>query len=289
MRESGTGTIAIRGVEHYYEWICQREGDRAKPVMVFLHGWGGSGRYWRSTATALADAFDCLIYDLRGFGRSLPTSRLELAYDLEAYAEELVLLLEALKLERVYLNAHSMGASIAAIFLSQESARVEKAILTCSGIFEYNPLTFGAFHRAGALVVKLRFPWYLQVPGLDRLFAARFLHRAIAPDERRLLLEDYLLADAAAAEGTIYTAVSKHAAEIMPGVFSRISVPTLLVAGEKDIIIPAALGRKAAALSELVEYCEIPRTAHFPMLEDAPTYLQNVRSFLGVGVLEARV
>lgn len=61
--------IKIRGVEHFYEWIRNQSG-KTKPVMVFVHGWAGSGRYWESTAEALADDFDCLLYDLRGFGRS---------------------------------------------------------------------------------------------------------------------------------------------------------------------------------------------------------------------------
>ncbi|PSO96226.1 MAG: alpha/beta hydrolase, partial [Cyanobacteria bacterium SW_4_48_29] len=67
-----------------------------------------------------------------------------------------------------------------------------------------------------------------------------------------------------------------------PQEFAKISVPTLLVSGEKDIIIPASMGRQAAALNEKVEFLEMPGTAHFPMLEDAPTYLEKVREFLGV-------
>lgn len=46
--------------------------------MVFIHGWGGSSRYWEATAQALCGEFDCLLYDLRGFGRStLGASQLE--------------------------------------------------------------------------------------------------------------------------------------------------------------------------------------------------------------------
>jgi len=52
------------------------------------------------------------------------------------------------------------------------------------------------------------------------------------------------------------------------------------VAGEYDQIIPSVLGQRAAALSEKVEYWEIPDTAHFPMLEAPDVYLQGVRQFL---------
>jgi pimeloyl-ACP methyl ester carboxylesterase len=279
-----SGLINLRGVDHYYEWIVGAPGDRPKPVLIFIHGWGGSARYWRNTATALARHFDCLLYDLRGFGRSrLPEEPPILSYELEEYAEDLAALLTAFNLERVYLNAHSMGASVATFFLNLYPEKVERAILTCSGIFEYDEKAFAAFYKFGRYVVQFRYNWFLKVPWADRMFMARFLNRSIPGQERRAFLEDFLLADFEAAMGTIYTSVSKKAVEVMPQEFARLQVPTLLVAGEKDIIIPAAMGQQAAALNDrFIEYFEIPQTAHFPMLEDVETYLQKVRDFLGL-------
>ncbi len=275
------GKIKVRGVEHYYEWIRQPQKGQPKPTMIFIHGWGGSARYWQTTAAALSTDFDCLLYDLRGFGRSkLPETPSGLGYEMEDYAVDLAALLDALELEKVYLNSHSMGASVATLFLNLYPQRVHQAILTCSGIFEYDEKAFAAFHKFGGYVVKFRYPWFLQVPFADRMFMARFLHRPIPGQFRQAFLEDFLLADYEAAVGTVYTSVSKKAVEIMPGEFAKLEVPTLLVAGEKDIIIPAAMGREAAALNEKIEYVEMKDTAHFPMLEDVPTYLGHVRRFL---------
>ncbi|MGF1481193.1 MAG: alpha/beta fold hydrolase [Cyanophyceae cyanobacterium] len=274
--------LTVRGVDHYYEWIRQPERENQKPVMVFIHGWGGSARYWESTAQALCAQFDCLLYDLRGFGRSLLSDKTSASYELETYAEDLAALLTALNLETVYINAHSMGASIATLFLNLYPHHVHRAILTCSGIFEYDEKAFAAFYKFGGYVVKFRYRWFLNLPFMDRMFMARFLHRPIRGQERRAFLEDFLVADYEAALNTIFTSVSKQAVEVMPKEFAKIQVPTLLVAGEKDIIIPAKMGRQAAALSENIEYVEIAKTAHFPMLEDASTYLSIVREFLGV-------
>lgn len=280
--------LNVRGVEHYYEWIPESASRGDKPVMVFLHGWGGSARYWQSTARALGDRFDCLLYDMRGFGRSrLPEkSQLEAAldYELETYADDLLAFLDGLGCDRVYLNAHSMGASVATLFLNRHPERVERAILTCSGIFEYDERSFTTFHKASRWVVQFRPQWLASVPWMDRIFMARFLNRTIPAEESRAFLADFLMADFDAALGTVYTSVSKKAAEMMPGEFAQLTVPTLLVAGERDIIIPAEMGRKAVAQNTTgtVQYVEIPETAHFPMLEDAPTYLKAVREFLGV-------
>ena len=278
--------INVRGVEHYYEWIPKSATPKEKPVMIFIHGWGGSARYWESTANALSDTFDCLLYDLRGFGRSrLPQEPIELLYEMEDYAEDLAVLLDSLELSRVYINAHSLGASAATLFLNRYPERVERAILTCSGVFDYEEKSFAAFHKIGGYVVKFRPSWFLQIPFAGLLFMARFLHRPLPAAVSRAFLEDYLLADYNAALGTMLTAVSKYAAEVMPQEFARLSVPTLLISGEYDKIIPAALGRKAAQLSEKVEYCEISGTAHFPMLEKPEVYLERVREFLGIGSL----
>ena len=275
--------INVRGVEHYYEWIRQPATSENKPVMVFVHGWGGSARYWDSTAQALSDTFNCLLYDMRGFGRSkLPQTSIELLYEMEDYAEDLAVLLDALELDRIYINAHSLGASAATMFLNRYPERVERAILTCSGVFEYEEKSFTAFHKIGGYVVKFRPRWFLQVPFAGSMFMARFLHRPLPAAVSRAFLEDYLEADYNAALGTMLTAVSKYAAEVMPQEFAQLSVPTLLVAGEYDKIIPPKLGRRAAELSEKVEYFEIPGTAHFPMLEKPEVYLERVREFLGI-------
>ena len=273
--------INVRGVDHYYEWVRNSAETQNKPVMVFIHGWGGSARYWHKIALTLAEDYDCLLYDLRGFGRSvLPVAAVDLSYDLEDYADDLIILLDSLNIDRIYLHAHSMGASIATFFINRYSDRVIKAILTCNGIFEYDEKAFATFHKFGGYVVKFRYNWFLKVPFADRMFMARFLSRPIAKSDRFAFLEDFLLANYEAAVGTIYTSVSKQAVETMPKEFAQIKVPTLMISGEKDIIIPAKMGKQASQLNPLLEYREIPNTGHFPMLEAEKTYLEMIVSFL---------
>ena len=295
--------INVRGVEHYYEWVKKSSGSLVKPVMVFMHGWAGSARYWQNTANVLSEQFDCLLYDMRGFGRSggKPTiaqaseavaesqfpqeeseAIRELTYELEEYADDLAALLDGLRLQCVYIHAHSMGASVATLFFNRYPQRVERGILTCSGIFEYDEKSFSAFHKFGGYVVKFRPKWLSKIPFVDQMFMARFLYSSIPRSERQAFLQDFLEADYDAALGTIFTSVSKAQAELMPQEFAKLTVPTLLVAGEYDKIISAKMGRQAAALSDKVEFVMIRNTAHFPMLEDAPTYLQRVQEFLEV-------
>ena len=279
--------INIRGVNHYYEWVSESPSQiGVKPVMIFIHGWAGSGRYWRSTASALTSDFDCLLYDMREFGRSkLPENPPNLSYELEEYAEDLAILLKKLNINQIILHAHSMGASVGTLFLNRYPNYVRQAILSCNGIFEYDEKAFAAFHKFGGYVVKFRYNWFLKVPLADKLFMARFLSRPIAKSDRVKFLEDFLLADYDSALGTIYTSVSKKAVEEMPKEFAKISVPTLMISGEKDRIIPAIMGKEATKLNDRLTYAEISNTSHFPMLEDPATYLQILNEFLQINTV----
>lgn len=280
--------VVVRGVSHYYQWICQdgaASSPDLKPVMVFLHGWGGSSSYWQTTAMALAANFDCLLYDLRGFGQSQSAPQDQdnpQAYNLPSYVADLKDFLDQLGLAKVYLNAHSTGASIAALFLNQYPDRVKQAILTCSGIFTYDPLPFALFHLIGGYVVQFRPPWLGKVPGVARLFMSRFLSRPIPQAWQQAFLEDFLQANGTAALGLMYSAVSEWAAIQIPQAFAGIQTPTLLISGELDQIIPVPLGQTAAQLNPWVEQVVIPKTGHFPMLEDATTYLSVVNNFLNL-------
>ncbi len=285
--------IQVRGVQHYYEWITTPSAGEKKPVMVFVHGWAGSARYWTSTAKVLSTQFDCLLYDMRGFGRSQGNSSAvsndgfdvsELTYELDEYTHDLAALINVLQIQEVYICAHSMGASIVTLFLNRYPEKVERAILTCSGIFEYDEKAFTAFHKFGGYVVKFRPRWLDKIPFVDQMFMARFLHHQIPAAERKAFLQDFLCADYDAALGTIFTSVSKEQAELMPGEFAQLKVPTLLIAGEFDQIIPAAMGEQAASLNKGIEFAVVPQTGHFPMLEDPVTYYQLVQEFLSESV-----
>ncbi len=280
-------TCTVAGVPHYYEWITaagdQPTGDQ--PTLVFIHGWAGSSRYWRSTAQYFKDRYDCLLYDMRGFGRSPIPAPLRpqvqaRGYELDTFGADLAELLDVLHLPQVLINAHSMGASVAALFINQYPQRVSRAILTCNGIFEYDAAAFGAFHRFGGYGVRWRPAWLAQVPLAPRFFMARFLNRPIPAAEKQAFLQDFLDADFDTALGTIYTSVSQRATEVMPVAFAQLPVPTLLVSGERDQITPAELGRRAALLNFRIRYACIANTGHFPMLEAPDLYRRSLENFL---------
>lgn len=60
-------TVEVLGVPHAYELTSP---TKTPPVLVFVHGWLLSRAYWQPLIQQLSPYYQCLTYDLRGFGDS---------------------------------------------------------------------------------------------------------------------------------------------------------------------------------------------------------------------------
>lgn len=98
------------------------------PPVVLIHGWPLSHRMWEKQITALTEAgYRCIAYDRRGFGDSGKPAG---GYDYDSFASDLNDLMTALDLEGVTLAGFSMGGGEVARYLGRYgSARVAKAML----------------------------------------------------------------------------------------------------------------------------------------------------------------
>lgn len=92
-----------------------------EPV-VLIHGLGANMAFWYlGAAPMLARAYQVVVYDLRGHGRSGMPDR---GYTLEAMATDLQHLLDHLGLAAVHLVGHSYGARVALCFAGRHPQRV---------------------------------------------------------------------------------------------------------------------------------------------------------------------
>jgi N-formylmaleamate deformylase len=106
MAEFSEGKVTANGIEqHYY-----RAENPGKLSVVLLHGVTDNGMCWVAVARALREAYDVIMLDARGHGKSeAPTEgygSLERAADVAAFVEEM-------GLDRPVLFGHSMGADTA--------------------------------------------------------------------------------------------------------------------------------------------------------------------------------
>jgi 2-succinyl-6-hydroxy-2,4-cyclohexadiene-1-carboxylate synthase len=126
-------TLEISGVPHAYE-LTSPTSPSDRPVLIFIHGWLLSRKYWKPLVDLLSADYPCLTYDLRGFGESQlnPIARQKVLslsgresqleaidntsysnYSLASYATDLKILLQKLAIKKAWSVGHSLGGSIA--------------------------------------------------------------------------------------------------------------------------------------------------------------------------------
>jgi pimeloyl-ACP methyl ester carboxylesterase len=79
-------------------------------TLVFIHGWGGDGRYWCNQVPYFASKYRVVTMDLAGHGNS--GSQRE-NYTVEAFGQDVVAVLEAVDAKKAILVGHSMSGTIA--------------------------------------------------------------------------------------------------------------------------------------------------------------------------------
>lgn len=102
-----------------------REAGEGTPI-IFLHGAWNDSSQWVSLIELLSPNFHCFAIDLLGFGES---EKPNIHHTIDLQVECIFELLQALKLEKVYLVGHSVGGWIAASYALKYAEQVEGLIL----------------------------------------------------------------------------------------------------------------------------------------------------------------
>ncbi len=87
-------------------------GPAGRPVILFLHGFLGSGEEWEEIISHLAERFRCLAVDLPGHGRSASVDRRR-SWRMENNAKAVIVLLAKLGIHKCFLAGYSMGGRLA--------------------------------------------------------------------------------------------------------------------------------------------------------------------------------
>jgi non-heme chloroperoxidase len=228
-------------IDLYYE----DHGD-GKPI-VLIHGWPLSGRSWEKQVSALLEAGHRVItYDRRGFGESSkPTS----GYDYDTFAEDLQKLITKLDLSDVTLVGFSMGGGEVARYLGKYgSKRVSRAVFIAA-IPPFllktadNPsgLDGGIFDGIKKGIVADR-PAFLTA-FLSNFYNVDALGGKLVSDQ--LVQFSWNIAVGASPKGTL-DCVSAWLTDFRKDL-ARIDVPTLVIHGDADRILPlVATGKRTA-------------------------------------------
>jgi pimeloyl-ACP methyl ester carboxylesterase len=259
----------LRQVSIHGHAVGYRTGGEG-PVILLLHGIAGSSRTWREVMPALGARYRVLAPDLLGHGESAkPVGD----YSLGAYASGLRDLLDALEIPSATVVGHSFGGGVAMQLAYQHPERCDRLVLVASGGLgrEVSWMLRLLALPGSELVMPLLFPPALRDRGND---VGRFLHERGVRSPR---IDEMWRSYASLAESPNRRAfVRTLRAVIDPGgqvvsAMDRIALaaalPTLIVWGDRDDIIPVDHAHAAHAAIPGSRLAVFDDTAHFPHAE----------------------
>lgn len=104
-------------------------GDGTQP-MIFAHGYGCDQHMWRLVAPAFPDAYQVVLFDHVGAGRSDLAAYSRAKYSsLQGYADDVLEICDELKLERAIFVGHSVSAMIGVLAATKEPERFASLVL----------------------------------------------------------------------------------------------------------------------------------------------------------------
>jgi pimeloyl-ACP methyl ester carboxylesterase len=241
------------------------------PVLVLVHGIAGTSGAWRELLPGLSQHFTVVAPDLLGHGQSAKPRG---DYSLGAYASGIRDLMVALGHDRATFVGHSLGGGVAMQLAYQFPERCERLVLVSSGGLgrevhlllraaslpgaEYvlPVLVQPALLRAGAAIGGLLGRIGLQ-PGPDLSEFARGYGSLRDLETRQAFIQ------------TLRAVIEPGGQRVSARdrLYLAAEVPTLIIWGAHDRIIPAEHGRRAHGEMPGSYFLEIPEAGHFPQLD----------------------
>jgi pimeloyl-ACP methyl ester carboxylesterase len=245
------------------------------PPIVFIHGLGANVTHYEYVAPAFYEmGYRTAGLDLPGFGISGKPHR---RYTFRYLADAVLGLLDHLGIEQVILCGHSLGGQVAANVALRAPHRVEGLVLiSTAGLFAM-PLPVRVVARG---LLQLPFLGDALEHGaprlLDRVFAAesertrRFREQSLTRPDTRFTKDLARVARSMRRDLT-----TKH----LLGVAESLTMPTLLVWGKEDRLLPShEVGRWARRLPkgelEVLENC-----GHMPIIEKPEQVVSRILRF----------
>jgi non-heme chloroperoxidase len=265
-------------IELYYE-----DHGSGNPV-VLVHGWPLSGASWEKQVPALLDAgYRVITYDRRGFGES---SKPATGYDYDTFAEDLHKLVTTLNLHDAALVGFSMGGGEVAHYLgAYGSKRVSKAVFIAS-IPPFllktgdNPegVDGGVFEGIKKGIAADRLAFLSQF--LSNFYNVDVLGGKLISDQ--VVQLSWNIGAGASPKGTL-DCVSAWLTDFRNDL-KKIDVPTLVVHGDADRILPlAATGKRTQELVKGSKLVVVEGGPHGLTWTHAEKVNRELLAFLGQG------
>lgn len=274
----------LRQLDLHGDHVAYRDEGHG-PVLLLIHGMAGSSETWRGVLPALAKNHRVIAPDLPGHGQSAKPRG---DYSLGAFAASLRDLLRALDIEKVTVVGQSLGGGVAMQFTYQHPEYCERLILIGSG--GLGPDVNWTLRLLSAPGAELVLPIIAPKPVLDAgnkirsWLSSAGVHSPRADEAWRSYSS---LADRETRQAFLRTLRSVvdyrgQAVSAMNRLYLNSAMPTLLIWGDSDKIIPVAHGHAAHEAIPGSRLEVLPGIGHYPHAEAPGAVVEIIDDFLGV-------
>jgi pimeloyl-ACP methyl ester carboxylesterase len=280
VRREGPFTVRYATV-HGYRRAYVKAGSG--PALLLVHGIGDSSDTWRPVFGELARRHTVIAPDLLGHGRS---EKPRADYTIAGFANGMRDLLSVLGVDRVTVVGHSLGGGVAAQFAYQYPERCERLVLVCSGGVgrTVSPLLrLAAVPGVEAVMPLLGLP---PVRTVSRLGATllRLFDSSLGRDAEEILAVFDALPNTEARRAILRTLRSGvdwrgQVITMLDRAYLAEGMPTLIVWGRHDAIIPLGHGRMAHAAMPGSRLEIFDEAGHFPHHVDPRRFAELVHEF----------
>jgi pimeloyl-ACP methyl ester carboxylesterase len=243
------------------------EGD-GKPI-VLLHGFCGSHQYWDHVIPELSKDYRVIAPDLPGHGNSTVTNEQQ---SIEAMADTIKELLDRLALEDVAMFGHSLGGYITLAFAEKYSSRLNRFSLVHSTAF---PDSEEAKKGRAAAIEKVT------LEGIPSLIDG-LVPKLFSPDNLKKHADDVEatkeIGYATSPEGAIGALKAMKGRPDRNHVLENTSLPVLLLAGDKDQVIPYE--KTFSVAKGNIQHSLLKDTGHMSMYEAPEQLISEMKDFL---------
>ena len=249
-------------------------GPADAPVVILLHGFGGSLETWESWAVVLSKQYRVVRFDLPGFGLTGPDPSGD--YTDARTVRVLAALMDALGVQKASLIGNSLGGKIAWNFAAEYPGRVEKLVLISPDGFASPGFEYGVKPKLPAVMRLLPYtlPRFMLRMNLAVAYAdpkrlsdatlTRYQDMMLAPGDRQAMLERMV-----------------QVMLVPPGPeLAKITAPTLILWGEQDGMIPFSNSADYVRDIPGARLVALPGLGHVPFEEDPAGSLPPVLAFL---------
>jgi pimeloyl-ACP methyl ester carboxylesterase len=237
--------------------------------LLFVHGFPLSRGAWQKQIDALRSSARVLAPDLRGFGESEAGTG---AVTMAQYAEDLHALLQQLATGPVVLIGHSMGGYVSFAFLHQYPEMVQGLILVSTKAGKDIPEAAAA-RRATAENVRTKGVQVVIETMAPQMLAADNHDRAMAERVRGLMTPSK-------PAGVIGALLGMAGRPDATAELARISVPTLVITGTDDTLIPSTESEKLAQAIHGSQLNIIPHAGHLVAFEQPDKFNHVLEEWL---------